>query len=172
MAGDVVALMDALKVAKADSVGWSDGAIIGLDLAMRHGDQVGKIVAFGANTLVSGMKDDFDKTPTVQSVVPLSKQSYEEYSPTPTEFQAFFDQIVKMWNDQPNWTNEQLKAIAAPVLVMDGDHDEYVKREHTEYMANTIPGAGLLILPNASHFAPWQDPALFNYALLHFLGDE
>jgi pimeloyl-ACP methyl ester carboxylesterase len=58
------------------------------------------------------------------------------------------------------------------MLVMDGDHDEYVKREHTDYMANTIPSAGLLILPKASHFAPWQDPALFNYALLHFLGNE
>jgi pimeloyl-ACP methyl ester carboxylesterase len=172
MADDAVALMDALKVPKADIVGWSDGAIIALDLAMRHGDRVGKIVAFGANTLTSGMKDDFDKTPTVSSVVQLSKQWYEKYSPTPTEFQAFFDQINKMWNDQPNWTNEQLKATAAPVLVMDGDHDEYIKREHTEYIANTIPGAGLLILPNASHFALWQDPVLFNYALLHFLGDE
>lgn len=95
-----------------------------------------------------------------------------KYSPTPTEFQAFFDRIVKMWNDQPNWTNEQLETIATPVLVMDGDHDEYVKREQTDYMANTILGAGPLILPNASHFAPWQDPALFNYALLHFLGKE
>ena len=43
---------------------------------------------------------------------------------------------------------------------------------HTEYIAATIPGAGLLILPNTSHFAFLQDPALFNAAMLHFLGDR
>ena len=71
----------------------------------------------------------------------------------------------------PNWTDAQLQSIQAPVLVADGDHDEAIKRAHTEYIAATIPGAGLLILPNTSHFAFLQDPALFNAALLHFLGD-
>ena len=55
---------------------------------------------------------------------------------------------------------------------MDGDHDEFVKLEHTDYMAATIPGAGLMILPNTSHFAALQDPGMFNYAILHFLGKE
>jgi pimeloyl-ACP methyl ester carboxylesterase len=77
-----------------------------------------------------------------------------------------------MWEEQPNWSDAQLKAITNPILVMDGDHDETIKREHTEYIAATIPGAGLLILPNASHFAFLQDPGMFNYAILHFLGDE
>jgi len=49
---------------------------------------------------------------------------------------------------------------------------EAIKRAHTEYIAATIPGAGLLILPNTSHFAFLQDPTLFNAALLHFLGDR
>jgi pimeloyl-ACP methyl ester carboxylesterase len=53
-----------------------------------------------------------------------------------------------------------------------GDHDEAIKREHTEYIAATIPHAGLLILPNTSHFAFLQDPRQFNFAILHFLGDE
>ena len=56
--------------------------------------------------------------------------------------------------------------------MVDGDHDEAIKREHTEYMAATIPHAGLLILPNVSHFAFLQDPDQFNFAILHFLGDE
>jgi pimeloyl-ACP methyl ester carboxylesterase len=62
--------------------------------------------------------------------------------------------------------------VASEVLVVDGDRHEAIKREHTEYIAATIPGAGLLILPNASHFAFLQDPGLFNYAVLHFLGDR
>jgi pimeloyl-ACP methyl ester carboxylesterase len=56
--------------------------------------------------------------------------------------------------------------------VVDGDHDEAIKRAHTEYIAATIPGAGLLILPNVSHFAFLQDPRLFNDAILDFLGDR
>ena len=50
MADDVVGLLDTLHVARADVVGWSDGAILGLDLALRHPDRVGRIFAFAANT--------------------------------------------------------------------------------------------------------------------------
>lgn len=65
-----------------------------------------------------------------------------------------------------------LASIKTPILVVDGDHDEAIKREHTEYIAATIPGAGLLLLPNTSHFAFLQDPALFNAALLDFLDSK
>ena len=65
MTDDVVALLDRLKIQKADIVGWSDGAIIGLDMAMRHPNRVGRIFAFGANTQTSGLKDGFDKNPVL-----------------------------------------------------------------------------------------------------------
>jgi pimeloyl-ACP methyl ester carboxylesterase len=172
MADDVVALMDALNVPKADIVGWSDGAILGLDLAMRYPDRVGKIFAFAANTVTSGVVDGVEKNPTFAAFIERARREYETYSPTPTEYDAFLEQISKMWANQPNWTDAQLKTITAPVLVVDGDHDEAIKREHTEYIAATIPGAGLLILPNTSHFAFLQDPGMFNYAVLHFLGDR
>jgi pimeloyl-ACP methyl ester carboxylesterase len=77
-----------------------------------------------------------------------------------------------MWADQPNWTDAELQAIDNPTLVVDGDHDEAIKREHTESIAAAIPHAGLMILPNVSHFAFLQDPGMFNFAILHFLGDE
>ena len=170
MADDVVALTDVLKVPKADIVGWSDGAILGLDLAMRHPDRVGKVFAFAANTVTSGVKDDVEKNPTFTAFIERAGHEYQAYSATPKEYEAFVAQISKMWASQPNWTDAQLKAITAPVLVADGDHDEAIKREHTEYIAATIPGAGLLILPNTSHFAFLQDPELFNFAVLHFLG--
>ena len=172
MADDVVALMDVLKVSKADIVGWSDGAILGLDLAMRHPDRVDEIFAFAANTVTSGVKDGVEKNPTFAAFIERAGHEHERYSATPKEYDAFVAQISKMWASQPNWTDAQLKAITASVLVVDGDHDEAIKREHTEYIASTIPRAGLLILPNASHFAFLQDPELFNYALLHFLGDH
>ncbi len=172
MADDVVALIDGLKIPKADIVGWSDGAIIGIDLAMRHKDRVGKIFAYGADTQTSGMIEGAEKTPVVVAAGKRLALEYAKYSATPTEFRVFVDQMFKMWGDQPNWTDDQLKAIDTPVLVVDGDHDEWIKRAHTEYIAATIPRAGLLILPNASHFAPLQDPEMFNFAILHFLGDQ
>jgi pimeloyl-ACP methyl ester carboxylesterase len=172
MTDDVLALLDRLKIRKADFVGWSDGAIIGLDMAMRHPDRVGRIFAFGANTQTSGLQDGFDQNPVFAAYMKRARQEYALMSPTSDQYEAFQTQIGKMWADQPNWTDAQLGAIKSPVLVVDGDHDEGIKREHTEYIAATIPGAGLLILPNVSHFAFLQDPVLFNAALLHFLGDE
>jgi pimeloyl-ACP methyl ester carboxylesterase len=169
MADDVVGLMDFLNVPKADVVGWSDGGILGLDLAIRHKDRVGKVFAFAANTVPSGVKDDVEKNPTFAAFIKRAGEEYAAHSSTPKEYDAFVEQISKMWASEPNWTDAQLAAIAAPVLVVDGDHDEAIKREHTEYIAATIPHAGLLILPNASHFAFLQDPELFNFAVLHFL---
>ena len=172
MADDVVALMDVLKIPKADVVGWSDGGILGIDLAMRHKDRVGKVFAFAANTVTSGVVEGVEKNPTFAAYIERAGHEYAEHSATPREYDAFVDQISKMWADQPNWTDDQLKAIDTPILVVDGDHDEAIKRPHTEYIAATIPHAGLLILPNASHFAFLQDADQFNFAILHFLDDE
>jgi pimeloyl-ACP methyl ester carboxylesterase len=172
MADDVVALMEVLKVPKADIVGWSDGAILGLDLAMRHPDRAGKIFAFAANTVTSGVKEGVEKNPTFAAFIKRAGHEYQAYSATPKEYETFVEQISKMWASQPTWTDAQLKAITSQVLVVDGDHDEAIKRKHTEYIASIIPHAGLLILPNASHFAFLQDPQFFNYAVLHFLDDR
>jgi pimeloyl-ACP methyl ester carboxylesterase len=65
MADDVVALMDVLKVPKADVVGWSEGGILGIDLAMRHKERVGKVFAFAANTVTSGAVESSLSTATM-----------------------------------------------------------------------------------------------------------
>ena len=172
MADDVVALLDTLHIAKADIVGWSDGAILGLDLAMRHPDRVGRIFAFAANTLTSGVQDGVEKNPTFARYIARAGREYARLSATPKDYNAFVAQISRMWETEPNWTDAQLKSIRAPVLVVDGDHDEAIRRAHTEYIAATVPGAALVILPNTSHFAFLQDPARFNAAMLHFLDDR
>lgn len=172
MADDVVAVLDNLKIPRADIVGWSDGAIIGIDLALRHPDRIGKVFAFAANTQTAGVKDAVEKNPTFAAFIERAGKEYAKLSPTPKEYDAFVEQISHMWASQPNWTDAQLASIKTPILIADGDHDEAIKREHTEYMAATIPGAGLLILPNTSHFAFLQDPALFNAAVLGFLDSK
>jgi pimeloyl-ACP methyl ester carboxylesterase len=172
MADDVAALLDTLHLARVDVIGWSDGAIVGLDLAMRYPDRLGKVFAFAANTVTAGVQEDVEKNPTFAKFIARAGREYAKLSATPNDYDAFIAQISKMWATEPNWTDAQLRSIRVPVLVADGDHDEAIKRTHTEYIAATIPNAGLLILPNTSHFAFLQDPALFNAALLHFLGDR
>jgi pimeloyl-ACP methyl ester carboxylesterase len=169
MADDVIALLDQLKIPRADFVGWSDGAILGLDLAMRYPQRVGKVFAYAANTQTSGVKEGVENNPTFAAYIERAGQEYTRLSPTPKEYPAFVEQIGHMWASQPNWSDADLAKIKTPVLIVDGDHDEAIKREHTEYMAQAIPGAGLLILPNVSHFAFLQDPGLFNAALENFL---
>ncbi len=172
MADDVIALLDQLKIPRADFVGWSDGAILGLDLAMRYPQRVGKVFAYAANTQTSGVKEGVENNPTFAAYIARAGQEYTRLSPTPKEYPAFVEQIGHMWASQPNWSDADLARIKTPVLIVDGDHDEAIKREHTEYMAQAIPGAGLLILPNVSHFAFLQDPGLFNAALEHFLDEK
>jgi pimeloyl-ACP methyl ester carboxylesterase len=172
MADDVVGLMDRLAIPNADIVGWSDGGIIGLDLALRHKTRVGKIFAFAANSVTSGVIDGVEKNPTFAAYIERAGKEYEALSATPKAYENFVAEISKMWAEQPNWTDAQLRTITSPVWIVDGDHDEAIKREHTEYLAATIPHAGLLILPNASHFAFLQDPELFNQALLRVLVGE
>lgn len=169
MADDVVGLMNYLHVAKADIVGWSDGGILGIDLALRHRDRVGRVFAFAANTVTSGVIDGVEKNPTFAAFIARAGHDYKSHSATPGQYSAFVDQISRMWAEQPNWSDARLHAITTPILIADGDHDEAIKRAHTEYIAATIPHAGLLILPNVSHFAFLQDPAQFTFAVLHFL---
>ena len=132
MASDVVGLMDYLKIQKADVVGWSDGAIIGLDIAMNHPDRISRLFAFAANSTTAGLKPDIDKNPTFAAFIERAGQEYRKNSPTPDQYDAFLAQIGNMWASQPNWTAADLGRIETPVMIADGDHDEAIRREHTE----------------------------------------
>ncbi len=168
MASDVLGLMDYLHIPKAAIVGWSDGAIVGLDLAIHHPDRVTKLFAFAANSDPSGVKD-VSKSPVFVAFMARAKREYEKLSPTPGNFAAFQKAVQNMWATQPHFTDAQLRSIRVPTWIVDADHDEAIKRENTDHMAKLIPGAGELILPRVSHFAFLQDPVMFNEALLHFL---
>jgi len=168
MASDVVALMDYLKIDKAALIGWSDGAIIGLDIAMHHPQRLTKLFAFAANSDPSAVKD-VEHDPVFSAFIARARVEYEKLSPTPKEYDAFLKQITKMWDSQPHWTAADLAAIKVPTWIVDADHDEAIKRDNTLFMADAIPGSGLLIQPEVSHFSFLQDPQQFNADVLHFL---
>ena len=168
MASDVLALMDFLKIPKAAIVGWSDGAIIGLDIALNHPERLTKLFAFAANSDPSGVSD-ITSSPVFNAFIARAEKEYETLSPTPTEYQSFLAQVQKMWETQPNWTADDLARISVPVWIVDADHDEAIKRENIEFMAANVPNAGLLLQPEVSHFSFIQDPEQFTLHVLHFL---
>ena len=168
MADDVVGLMDYLKIDKAALVGWSDGAIIGLDIALRHPQRLSKLFAFAANSAPSAVKD-VEHDPVFSAFIARARGEYETLSPTPKEYDAFLKQIEKMWEGEPHWTADRLHGIEVPTWIVDADHDEAIKRDNTLFLADNIPGSGLLIQPQVSHFSFLQDPAQFNGDVLHFL---
>jgi pimeloyl-ACP methyl ester carboxylesterase len=84
------------------------------------------------------------------------------------DYEGFLAAIGEMWATEPNIT-EQLKDITVPVMIADDEFDEAITRKHTEMMAKEILGSKLVILPEVSHFAMWQNPEEFNAVLLEFL---
>jgi pimeloyl-ACP methyl ester carboxylesterase len=172
MAQDVLGLLDRLGISKVYLVGWSDGGIVGLDLAMTHPDRLAGLFAFGANADVSGLKDGADKTPVFAAYLARTAEEYRALSPTPQQWDGFGAAVNKMWNTLPAFTRSELASIKVPTTIADGEFDEAIKQTHDEYLAQAIPGAHLVILPRASHFAMLQDPAAFNAAVLHFLDES
>jgi len=166
MASDVAAMMDALHIPKADLVGWSDGCIIGIVMAIRHPERLNRVFAFGANTVPDGLIPDFDKGGVFAAFEKRAGGEYRRLSPTPSQFDSFKQQISRMWATEPHITDAQLKAIHTPIVIADGRYDEGIKQSHDRTMASTIPDARLVILPGVSHFAMIQDPPLFARAVL------
>ncbi|ARO28138.1 pimeloyl-ACP methyl ester carboxylesterase [Rhizobium aethiopicum] len=158
MTSDYVALLDHLKIGKVTLVGWSDGGIIGIDMAMKHPEKLTRVIAQAANVTTDGVKADVMENQTFKAYIDVAGDQYRKLSPTPDEYDAFVTQISHMWETQPAWTAADLGKITVPVTLAIGDHDEAVKLDHTELMAKEIPGAKLVILKDASHFAMLQDP--------------
>jgi len=101
-AEDDLAVMNQLGIKTAAIVGFSDGAVVGIDLALNHLDRVQRLFALGADSSVAG----------------------EIFTPS---------------------------------------------SDPTDMMAQTIPGAAELIIPDADHYAMWEQPALFSQSVLAFL---
>lgn len=168
MASDVLAVMDTLGLKKAALVGWSDGAVIALMLASQASGRVAGVFFFACNMDPSGAKE-FVFTPILGRCINRHTQDYQGLSATPDQFEAFSEAVGLMQRTQPNYSANDLAAINVPVVIVHSEHDEFIKREHAEYLARTIPGAEFVYLPGVSHFAPLQRPEQFNGVMLAFL---
>ena len=169
MASDVLAVITFLHLEPAATVGWSDGACTALILGMSAPARVTGVFFFGCNMDPSGTKE-IEFTPILRRCFSRHTQDYALLSATPDQFEAFSEAVGFMMQTQPNYTADDLAQVRLPVEIVQSEHDEFIKREHAEYLARCIPGATLTLLPGVSHFAPLQRPEQFNQALLAFLG--
>ena len=169
MADDMLALMDRLGIERADVVGWSDGGIIGLILAMENPDRVRRVVAIGANFNMAGLSSPPPEDARVLDASP-ARDFYINMAPEPSRWPVFAAKVLEMWRTQPDYEPADLAKIAAPVLVMAGERDS-IRRSHTEEMASSIPLGRLDIVEGASHFAPLEKPERVNGAILSFLSE-
>jgi pimeloyl-ACP methyl ester carboxylesterase len=172
MAGDVLAVLDHLKLERAALVGWSDGGEIALKLAIDHPDRVAKLFVFGANYDAAGSKPRGGPSkPTFHTYAAKCRLDYQRLSRTPRQFDALVEWLAPVWRNPMGFTKDQLRAIQAPTLIADGDHDEIIELDQVVEMAQLIPNARLQIFADTSHFAHWQDPEDFNKVLVDFLAE-
>ncbi len=172
MASDVLALLDYLKIDKANLVGWSDGGIIGLDIAINHPDRLIKLVAYGANYIPSGVKSDVGDNARFNEYIEMAAADYARLSPNPDNFDTFLANIGNMWATEPNYTEDQMKSITTPTLILDGIEEEAIYPSHDLEMATLIPNADLVLMGGVGHFAMWENTEEFNRIILDYLGHE
>jgi pimeloyl-ACP methyl ester carboxylesterase len=108
-------------------------------------------------------------TPTIQRCFNRHVKDYQRLSPAPDKFDEFAEAVGLMQRTQPNYSADDLAQIHVPVAIVQSENDEFIKREHSEYLAENIPDAEFIFLPGVSHFAPLQRPEQFNAVLLEFL---
>jgi pimeloyl-ACP methyl ester carboxylesterase len=163
MSDDMVKVLDSLKINRVDVVGWSDGGIIGLDLAMRYPERIRRLVAISANYNPDGL----GYTPSVGEVPHIALR-YRLIAPDPAQWPVLYRNVVTMWRTQPQYTLTDLGHIKAPTLIMAGEND-LIKREHTDQLAKAIPGSQECIIAGATHGVPIENPEIIDSKILNFL---
>ena len=148
MADDYAALLDAMHVDSADVIGWSDGGINALLLAIRHPQKVKKLASTGANLVpdtTAVPKEIWDM------VDPMYKSLKAKTNRTADEKAGY--KLLRLLVEQPHIPLSDLHKISCPSLIIGGDHD-VIRPEHTMLIFQNIPNAYLWILPASGHSTP------------------
>jgi pimeloyl-ACP methyl ester carboxylesterase len=181
MADDTAAVIQKLKVGPVDVVGHSDGANIALLLARDHPDLVRRLVVSGANLrgLSPEALEAAKQLPPAQleqklqrlaaSLPPFFRTDYGNVSPDGADhWMALVTKCYWLWAQSIVIDAADLKKIAAPVLVVAGDHD-FTSIEETAEIFRNLPHGSLLVVPATGHDTYQARPALLNLAIQEFL---
>jgi pimeloyl-ACP methyl ester carboxylesterase len=166
MADDFAALLDAMHIESADVVGWSDGGINAIVMAMRHPGKVRRIVATGAN-LWNG--PEVFKPGVWESGQAWLKANRDK---PPSDAKARNGwKLMRLDELEPKITLEQLRGIECPCLIMCGDHD-LISIEHTLTIYQNLKHANLWVVPNSGHATLMEHAEDFNRVVGRFLEGE
>ena len=176
MAEDTIAFLEQVVKEPAHLVGWSDGGIIGLLVAIERPDLVRKLVAISANynldAMPDEMKDGLLSTPADSDDMAMMRQLYEAVSPDgPEHWPVVYGKFIEMARREPDIPPADLARIEAPTLVMAGD-DDVVLLEHTLSLYRAIPGSELAVVPGTSHVLVLEKPQLVNKLITDFIENE
>ena len=169
MMEDYNALLDQLGLTGVNVIGWSDGGIQSLLLAIHHPEKVNKMAIMGANL----RPDESAVDPAIGEVLQPHSDMFDEMiasGDTTADWQLqrkLFDLLMT----QPNIPIESVQKIQAPVLVMAGDKD-IIRAQHSFEIFENLPRAHLAILPGQTHWAPATDPEGFNALVERFFNTE
>ncbi|HEY4176162.1 MAG TPA: alpha/beta hydrolase [Kofleriaceae bacterium] len=174
MGGDVLAVLDSLKVTKASLVGWSDGGAIALDLAVNQPDRVDHMFVIGTNYDSAGSKPRRAQKPskTFNGYAAKCKTDHLKFGNSLQSWTDLIAALLPVWRNPNGFTKDQIKSIKAKSLVTDGDHDEILERAQIEEMGKIIPNGASKIFDDTSHFAIWQDPETVTKTIVEFLGTD
>jgi pimeloyl-ACP methyl ester carboxylesterase len=145
MADDFNALLDSLRLDSCYVLGWSDGGISGLLLALRHPEKVKKLVVSGPNL----WPDTTGLQPFIFHWLENMADSMHRLPPNPQNKNDL--KIVELDLREPHMTLAQLHGIQCPTLVIGGDHDA-IPSYHLWQISQNIPRSNLWIVPNSGHF--------------------
>ncbi|MCK8522968.1 alpha/beta hydrolase [Aquimarina sp. D1M17] len=157
-AKDIKLFLDKIGVKKTHILGWSDGGIIGLIMAINFPEKISKLIAVGANINPKGLIGLEEMKNTIEELEKNNRGNDND----------LFISLYKLMANYPKLQYEDLKAIKSKTLIMAGDHDE-IKNIHTIKMYEAIDDAQLAILPNETHYFPSENPKFFNKLVLDFL---
>ncbi|WP_210244143.1 alpha/beta fold hydrolase [Arenimonas fontis] len=148
-ADDVAALLEHLQVERADLMGFSNGASIALQVAIRHPRRVRRLVFASSMTRRDGAPAAFwafmDGASLDNMPDPL-KQAFLAHNPDPEALRRMHDRDAERMRHFRDVPDEQVRAVQAPVLVLAGDRD-IVTPEHAAELARLFPRGRLMILP-------------------------
>ena len=175
LTGDLVALLDALGIARARFCGFSDGGITLLYFARRYPERVRSLMLTGAQytndertlALLAKMTPERISARLPEWAARLAQLHDTHHEPG--YWKQLLGQMLPMWQVQPDLTLDQLAEIAVPALLIAGERDGFGHIDQQVAMRRAMPQAELCILPAAGHYVLNDQPELFQLAVLGFL---
>ncbi|GAB18489.1 hypothetical protein GOEFS_055_00020 [Gordonia effusa NBRC 100432] len=174
MAAETIDYLEAVLDQPTHIVGWSDGAVVGLLVAMTRPDLVHRMVLIGQYFNRTGeLADTWFESVRARDpeTIAMLRTYYDSSSPDgPEHFDTILAKTMTLISVEPDLALDQIARVQHPTLVVQADHD-VVDLQHTIDVVNALPNGRLAVLPG-THILPIEAPEVFNPLVLSYLAAE